>query len=413
MRPTDDWILDHEDAMVQLQAGLTRRPAISPENGGQGEWEKAAYLEQYLRDHGIEDIERFDCPDEKAPEGLRPNFVASIPGRTRTPCIWALTHVDVVPPGEKAPDGSWKGWDSDPFQLRRAGDRIIGRGVTDNQQSIVSSVFGALALLDTGRRPAHTVRLLFVSDEETGNEYGLLHVLRQRGDMFSPRDIIIVPDAGNEDGTMIEIAEKSVLWVEFHVCGRQAHGSRPDRAINAFRAASELACLLDEELHEHFDRADDLYEPPRSTFEPTLHEANVPNVNTIPGEDVFCFDCRVLPDYDLDSVLNRMKAACAHVDAQTGASTRIETLMRTAAPPATAPDAPVVKLLKSAVREALGVEPRAQGIGGATVARLLRERGLPAAAWMTSSGTEHQANESCSISNMISDARVFARVYAG
>jgi len=41
----------------------------------------------------------------------------------------------------------------------------------------------------------------------------------------------------------------------------------------------------------------------KATFEPTKKEANVGNINTIPGEDVFCMDCRVLPEYDLKDVL--------------------------------------------------------------------------------------------------------------
>ena len=31
-------------------------------------------------------------------------------------------------------------------------------------------------------------------------------------------------------------------------------------------------------------------------------EANVPNINTIPGEDSFFMDCRILPQYSLDEV---------------------------------------------------------------------------------------------------------------
>ena len=38
--------------MVELQRGLTAIPALAPENGGDGEWEKARFLEDYLRRHG-------------------------------------------------------------------------------------------------------------------------------------------------------------------------------------------------------------------------------------------------------------------------------------------------------------------------------------------------------------------------
>ncbi|MFW6119078.1 MAG: M20 family metallo-hydrolase [Planctomycetota bacterium] len=405
------WIGSQQDAMVDLQRELTARPAIGPDNDGDGEWEKARFLEDYLRRHGIDQIEHLDCPDDRVPEGSRPNFIATIPGLREEPAVWVLTHLDVVPPGEKAADGTWKGWDTDPFCVQRVGEMIVGRGVSDNQQSIVSSIFGVLALLENDIRPAHTVRLLFVSDEETGSAYGLEHLLEEYADRFPKNDAYIVPDAGNEDGSMVEIAEKSVLWLEFRVQGKQAHGSRPDRGINAFRAASRLVYLLDTALSDRFDKVDHLYEPPSSTFEPTLHKANVPNVNTIPGEDVFCFDCRVLPDYKLDSVLDSVRAECRSVDASSGTETEVIVRNRMDAPRATPSDASAVRLLCTAVERVLGVAPQTMGVGGMTVASMFRSRGLPAAVWMTSSGTEHQTNERCPIASMVGDARVFAEVF--
>jgi succinyl-diaminopimelate desuccinylase len=410
-RRVDEWLQAREDEMVQLQAELTSRRAIGPENDGAGEWQKARYLEDYLRDHGMPDAEHFDCPDSRVPEGSRPNFVVTMRGARSKPRIWVLTHLDVVPPGNRRADGTWEGWETDPFELRRTGDVIVGRGVADNQQSITSSVFAARALVANQIQPVHTLKLLFVSDEEVGSGYGLEYLLKEHRDLFAREDAIIVPDGGNEDGSMIEIAEKSVLWLEFRVRGKQSHASRPDRGINAFRAASRLVCLLDEGLPELFGRQDHLFEPPRSTFEPTLHAANVPNVNTIPGEDVFCFDCRILPDNDLDDVLDYIRMQCRHLDGMFGTSTDIVERNRLDAPTKTRPDAPVVRLLEPAVREVLGVEPQTMGIGGMTVASFFRRSGLPAAVWSTSPGTAHQVNETCPVANMVNDARVFARVF--
>ncbi len=406
-----EWIASRDEQMVELQAGLTSRPAIAPESGGQGEWEKACFLEDWLREHGLDQITHYDCPDERVPEGKRPNLVLALPGRKPEPCVWVCTHLDVVPPGQQEADGSWQGWESDPFTVRRAGDMIVGRGVADNQQALVSSAFAALALVETGVEPAHTVKLAFVSDEETGNRHGLGSVLHEHGDMFTPQDVIIVPDGGNEDGSMIEVAEKSVLWLEFRITGKQSHGSRPDIGVNAFRAAAWLVNTLDEGFKLHFDKVDHLYEPPSSTFEPTLHKANVPNVNTIPGEDVFCFDCRVLPAYGLDSVLDFVLAQCRRADGGFGTTTELAIRTRSDAPPATSPGDTVVRVLESAIKEVKGVDPRPMGIGGMTFASLFRAQGLPAAVWMTTTGTAHQANEVCAIADMVDDARVFAHVY--
>jgi succinyl-diaminopimelate desuccinylase len=406
-----EWIGQHREEMVELQRELTRRPALAPESGGEGEWEKANFLEEYVRNAGLGEITHYDCPDKRVPAGSRPNFSASVPGRTDSPCVWVLTHMDVVPPGERLPDGTWKGWDGDPYQVGRVGDMLVGRGVCDNQQSVVSSLFAARALIENNLVPPHAVRLLFVSDEECGSERGLQYVLQKHRDMFGEKDVIIAPDGGEPDSSMIEVAEKSVLWMEFRVRGKQAHGSRPDLGVNAFRAASTLVSRLDERLHRRFDASDRLFEPPTSTFEPTLHEANVPNVNTIPGEDVFCFDCRVLPRYDLEELLTYVEAECRSLDGHFGTKTEVVARNRFAAAPGTSATSTVVKLLEAAVRDVYGVQPRTMGIGGQTVAAFFRNEGLPAAVWMTASETAHQVNETCSLEHMVGDARVFAHVY--
>jgi succinyl-diaminopimelate desuccinylase len=367
-----EWLEGCREEMVDLQRELTARPAIGPDNDG--------------------------------------NFTVTLPGDAEEPHIWVLTHMDIVPPGERGPDGSWKGWDSDPFKLQRAGDLIVGRGVSDNHQSIVSSVFAARALLENGIRPPHTVKLLFVSDEETGSHCGLMHLLDQHASMFAPEDAILVPDGGNEDGSMIEIAEKSVLWLEFRLQGRQAHGSRPDLGVNACRAAAWLIRELDEGLRQRFDKSDHLFDLSRSTFEPTLRRANVPNINTIPAEDVFCFDCRVLPAYSLDSVLAFVEAQCRRADGLHGTTTQMTIRNRADAPPPTLADAAPVRLLEPAIREVYGVEPKTMGIGGLTVASPFRAKGFQAAVWMTSRGVAHQVNESCSIDSLVGDARVLAHV---
>jgi len=405
------WIDSRVEEMVELQAALTAVPAINPESGGAGEWQKARLMKGYLLRHGFGQPEHYDAPDERVPEGSRPNFVVRLAGRSPRPRVWVMTHLDVVPPGERRDDGTWAGWDSDPFVMQRKDDRIIGRGVEDNQQAIVAGVFAARALLQVGLRPARDVALFFVSGEEAGSARGLRHVLHEHPQLFCRQDVILVPDGGNETGSMIEVAEKSVLWLSFHVRGRQSHGSMPHLGCNAFRAAALLVCALDQGLRQRFNAPDALYDPPGSTFEPTVHDKNVPNVNTVPGEDRFCFDCRILPQFGLDEVLGYVQEEMRRVDAQLGTKTELAILNRLDAPAPTAADAPAVEMVRRALKEVYGVEGRPMGIGGSTVAALLRRAGFPAVVWSRTQGTAHQANESCRISNMVGDAKVFAHIF--
>lgn len=408
----DEWIDDRTEAMVELQKQLTSRPALNPETGGKGEWEKANFLENWLEKHGLGPARHFDTPDDRVPGGSRPNFIVSLGGQHGAPTTWVMTHLDVVPAGERQSDGTCAGWDSDPFTVRREGDRLYGRGVEDNQQSMVASIFAALAVRNGDLPPPGPVNLLFVSAEETGSEYGLKWLLHEHEDLFSTDDIILVPDGGRDDGTLIEIAEKSVLWVTFRIHGEQTHGSSPHLGRNAFRAGIKLAERLDEELHARFDLTDEVFCPPESTFEPTRHPANVPNVNTVPGKEVFSFDCRVLPDVDLDDVIECMRSNMREIDDRMGTETELELDNRLQAPPPTPHDAPAVGMLQEAIKDVYNEQAEPRGIGGSTVAAYFRQRGYPAVVWSRILATAHQANECCLIPNMVGDAKVFARIFA-
>lgn len=388
--------------MIDLQRELVSRNAVGPENGGPGEGAKAIYLKGLLENWGLK-VDNYPAPDVQVPEGERPNLVALLPGR-RPEKVWVLSHLDVVPPGDISL------WHTDPFDLKVEGDRLYGRGVEDNHHGIVSSLMAAKAFLDLGLTPERTVALALVADEETGSHLGLEYLVREHRRLFSAKDLIIVPDAGSEDGTMIEVAEKSILWLRLTLLGQQAHASRPQAGRNTLRACAHVIVALDE-LPREFPGQNPLFRPPESTFEPTRKEENVGNINTIPGRDVFYLDCRVLPEIDLEQVKARVQAIGAEVAQRFGVTLEVEPVQDLQAAPATAADAPVVLALQRAIRKVYGREARPQGIGGGTVAAFFRQVGLPAAVWMTVSDTAHQPNEFCLLSNLLGDAKVLAHVF--
>ena len=394
----------YEPDMIRLQAGLTAIPALAPENGGDGEMKKAAFLVEALREMGFPAPEFCNAPDDRVSDGARPNVAVRVPGRRADRTVWVMTHTDVVPPGEM------RLWEHDPYECRVRDGRVYGRGTEDNQQDLVASVFALKAFLDEGIVPESTAGILLAADEETGSGYGLDYVLENRRDWFRRDDLIVVPDAGNEEGSMIEVAEKSVLWLRVQVSGKQCHASRPALGKNAFRAASHLVVRLDG-LAGVFDARDPLYDPPESTFEPTKKEANVPNVNTIPGEDVFFLDCRILPLYPVDDVLKTISGIADEIARTFGVAVDLSPVQKYDAPPATAHDAPVVRALEEAVRDVYGVRAQPRGVGGGTVAVVYRKYVYTAAVWSRYCHMAHQPNEYCLVENMVGNAKVYAHLF--
>ncbi|MBQ3892492.1 MAG: M20 family metallo-hydrolase [Mailhella sp.] len=387
----------------KLQSALTAFQALGPDNAGKGEQEKADFVEKWLRARGLTCITHYDADDPRVPSGGRPNFVVTIPGRTsRT--VWLFGHMDVVPAGDLDL------WHSDPWTVVRSPedpDIICGRGVEDNQQAMVSMCLLAGAIAESGVTPDHTLGLIFVSDEETGNTYGINHVLQVKPDLVAQEDLVVVPDSGSPDGSFIQVAEKGVLWLCFDITGRQCHASRPDDGVNALTAAAALILAV-AEVEREFPARDPLFDPPRSTFTPTKHEPNVPNINTMPGHERVYVDCRVLPCYSLEAVTAAFARRAQAIAGAHGVRITVEPVMENPSAQPTSEHSPVVRSLMQAVYEVTGTTCRCGGIGGSTVAFCFRRKGIPSAVWSRILENCHAPNEAARLSNAITDAKVFA-----
>ena len=394
----------YRDAMIALQTELCAHPAEGPENGGDGEFLKANFLKEYLMKMGFKNFRHYDAPDERVSSGIRPNFVTTLEGINKNKIIWIITHMDIVPPGER------RLWTSDPYKAYVQNGHLYGRGVEDNQQDMVASIFAARAFMDEGVIPEYSINLAFVADEETSSNKGLFYMIDHTENLFNPDDLIVVPDSGNPEGSLIEVAEKSMLWICFKTKGKQCHGSNPQLGNNAFVAASHLVTKLIT-LRKMFPSTDPLFDPPQSTFEPTKKEANVGNINTIPGEDVFCMDCRVLPEYDLKDVLAAIREIVRKIEKKFKVQIEISMAQYVQSAQPTASDAPVVLALKEAVDAVYNIKTFAGGVGAGTVASYIRKKNYPVAVWSKTNQTAHQPDENCPVANMIGNAKVFAYLF--
>jgi succinyl-diaminopimelate desuccinylase len=394
-----------QDEMAETLMELIRIPAIAPESGGKGESEKAEKLLQICKATGFDKIERFDAEDNRVPSKKRPNIIAYLKGKKDKETLWIITHMDIVPPGDNS---LWT--EAKPYEPTIKDGKIYGRGSEDNMQPMVSSIFAVKALKKLRIKPQRTVALCFVADEENGNKYGI-HYLIEKG-LFKKDDLILVPDAGASDGSFIEIAEKSSLWLRIRTIGKQAHASKPGDGINANRAGMIFALALDDMLHRKYADEDKLFDPPTSTFEPTRKEKNVDASNIIPGEDIIYFDCRILPKYNVDQILAETQILAAQFEKKTATRIQIEVVNKNIAPTPTAENAKIVNMLKEALMETRRKSAKAGGIGGGTCAAAFRRINIPAVVWATMDELAHQPNEYSKIENMVNDAKVFAYLAA-
>ena len=398
------YIYSKEKEILDLQTLLTSYPAISPDSDGDGESAKAEALVEKLKTMGFENFEFYNAPDSRVSSGERPNIVVTIPGKNSEKTFWIMTHLDVVPPGEL------NLWDTDPYKVEYKEGKMYGRGVEDNQQGLTASVFAALSLIKNNIVPEYSVKLLFVADEEVGSDYGISYLLENH-DLFSKNDFVLVPDSGDPEGKTIEIAEKNIAWLKFTTKGQQCHASRPDLGINAFTASSDMVVRLSE-IENILNDNDPIFDPPHSTITPTQKEVNVPNINTLPGEDVFYIDCRVLPSTGFDRLYAEIDRVVSEIKEKYKVEVEYEHIQKEESKPTPA-DCMLVRKLEKTVKEVYETETRLIGIGGGTVAAYLRNEGIDAAVWGRIDETAHMPNEYCKIENLAGDAVIMAFIMAG
>ncbi|MGI6442876.1 MAG: M20 family metallo-hydrolase [Synergistaceae bacterium] len=390
--------------MIKTLSELISIPAINPIDGGLGEYRKAEYILEKLKQLGLDEVKVYNSEDSAAERGVRPNIIVKIKGKTKKR-LWIISHVDVVPAGDLSL------WMTDPFQAFFKDGKLYGRGSSDNGQEIVASLYSLLALLENKVTPQFEICLCFVASEEVGSEHGIRYLMKQN--LFNKDDLIVVPDAGSSDGSFIQIAEKSTCWIEFEVIGEQVHASTPNLGNNSCRVANEFSVSLDMALHSAFPDMNSLFSPSISTFEPTRRITNVENINTVPGRELFCFDCRILPSINIDKISKVIDSEIKKFSDRTKTKIQYKFIQKEQAPAATSPDAPVVDLLQRSLLQVIPITPKIGGIGGGTCAAYLRKEGIPVVVWGQEDAVAHMPNEYSKIEHMLNETKVFALMMAG
>lgn len=390
---TDNLQDDEKKFIINMAEKLIPIKSISPESGGTGESKRADEIIRILEEMGYSGYSRYDVEDKSGV--MRSSIVLKSGFNSKT--FWIIAHTDTVPEGDLSL------WSKDPFKVTVENGRIYGRGTSDNGQAI----FLSLLLLRNLRMDdlQYNLGIAFVADEEMGSKYGIQHLLEK--DIFKQEDLILVPDAGIESGDEIEVAEKSILWLKFKISGKQYHASMPFNAINASREGMKFMLDLDRHLHEKFDNEVDIFSPPYSTFELTKHEKNVDNINTIPGIDIQYMDCRILPRYDLDVVLDQVDMKVREFERNSSAKVSYEVIQKEQAPSPTPENSEIVVKLKGALGDRRGIEPRVVGIGGGTCAAYFRRKGFDAAVWSTTvAECAHKPDEYMVLDHVLKDRDV-------
>jgi len=206
----------------------------------------------------------------------RVSLVARIGGASDHPLCFA-GHIDTVPLGRTP-------WVHDPFAGEIVDGRLYGRGSSDMKCGVAAFVTAAVRLAPDLER-TRGLTLVIVAGEETGCD-GSRHVAQTPGALGQAGALVVAEPTANK----VFVGHKGALWLEAVTRGKTAHGSMPERGVNAVAKAARAVTKL-----EQFQFG----VPPHAVLgSPTLNVgtfAGGMNINSVPDRATIGIDIRTVP----------------------------------------------------------------------------------------------------------------------
>lgn len=223
------------------------------------------------------------------------NLFATL-GPADRPGIVLSGHSDVVPV-----DG--QDWTSDPFNVRRAENRLYGRGTADMKSFIALCL--ALAPDFAARRLSQPVHFAFSYDEEVGC-IGVRRLIEDLGGLAVRPSLCIV---GEPTEMKVIIGHKGKKNVRCEVHGKECHSALNHRGVNAVEIAAEMVAFL-RQMQRRIRREGpfDLgYDPPYTTVHTGVIDGGTA-LNIVPALCEFEFEFRNLPNHDVNDLMAELRA---------------------------------------------------------------------------------------------------------
>ena len=251
------------------------------------------FVQDYLDSHGV------SSHLTHSEDGGKANLYATIGPEDQAGGVVLSGHTDVVPVDGQA-------WDTDPFKVREREQRLFGRGTADMKSFIAV----ALALVpDMAAAALRTpIHLALSFDEEVGC-LGVRRMIRHVRDALPLPGLVIV---GEPTEMRIVSAQKGIQGFTTEVTGFETHSSATHIGVNAIQAAARLIVFLEDLAAEMAAMPpqgplDAEFDPPYTTISVGTVEGGTA-LNIVPLRCCFGWECRPLPGFDVQDVVDRLEA---------------------------------------------------------------------------------------------------------
>lgn len=217
--------------IVQTLRTLVQIPSVT---GGEGEGQK--YIQDLYSNLGLHTI-LFEAKRDKISQhkafvesglefGGRPNVIGILEGKPSARSLILNGHIDVVPPEPVSE------WEYPPWEAKRVGRKLYGRGALDMKGGLVANYFALKSILEAGLKPKGTVMLQSVIEEELGGGGGTLACLLEG---FTADGLVVT-----EPRMKISVAHPGINYFRVRAIGKPAHAGRAHMGINAIGKMNKI-----------------------------------------------------------------------------------------------------------------------------------------------------------------------------
>lgn len=243
-----------------------------------------------MRDYNIlRDLVKFDTIKDKENKKIMNyiekylsdlNFKTEYKGKNlimsigEEPKIGFLGHTDTVEYTE--------GWNTNPFELTKIGNKLYGLGCSD-MKSGIAAIMEAVSELDFSKLK-YGIKLYFTYDEEIG--FNGTYDIVNSGETF-PEVMIFGEPTNNE----MLVGSKGLLEYELNFKGIKAHSSNPIKGKSANMNAVKFITELDKIYNEQIKNYEEPY------FEIPYTTMNVGIINGGSAKNSVAANCTVTIDF--------------------------------------------------------------------------------------------------------------------
>jgi putative selenium metabolism hydrolase len=199
------------------------------------------------------------------------------------------SHVDTVAVNDEAE------WDVPPFSGAIIDGYLHGRGSVDMKSSVAASIYAGALAKRLGFTEGKTIYVSCTVFEEDCDGENLKHLFKELN--LKPNCVVICEPSNN----VIALGHKGKAQISIKTHGVSAHGSAPEKGVNAIYEMAEIIQRVEKKNAELMKK-----DKPRGTLVMSRISSVSASLNAVPSECEVYLDRRTVPGETDDAIKQEM-----------------------------------------------------------------------------------------------------------